>query len=128
MRLGESVRTSYEEVKAHPLRSAFTLLGVVLGTGALVIVLSVLDGVEASVWKGIEDLGMDGVLVISSRTPTDRVEAAKAHLSRGLRTEDIQAFADSDLIGAIGPVGETRAVITAGRVARRVNVYGITPA
>lgn len=127
MRLGESVRTSYEEVKAHPLRSAFTLLGVVLGTGALVIVLSVLDGVEASVWKGLEDLGMDGVLVISSRTPTDRVEAAKAHLSRGLRSEDVQAFADSDLIGAIGPVGETRAVITAGRLARRVNVYGITP-
>jgi putative ABC transport system permease protein len=127
MRLGESIRTSVEEVKAHPLRSTFTLLGVILGTGALVIVLSVLDGIEASVWKGVEDLGMDGVLVISARKPADRVEGAKAYLSRGLRVEDMHAFDGSELIQAIAPVGESRAVITAGRLARRVNVYGVTP-
>src|SRR5437667_227053 len=113
MKLGESIRTSLEEVKAHPLRSAFTLVGVILGTCALVIVMSVLDGVEASVWRGIEDLGMDGVLVISPRKPTDRVEAAKLATSRGLRTEDVAAFDGSELISSIGPVGETRAVITA---------------
>lgn len=127
MRLGESVRTSIEEVRAHPLRSAFTLVGVILGTCALVIVMSVLDGVEASVWKGVEDLGMDGVLVISPRKPSDRIEAAKLNISRGLRTEDIRAFEGSELIGAIGPVGETRAVIAAGRLSRRVTVYGVTP-
>lgn len=127
MHLGESVRTSLEEVKAHPLRSGFTLVGVILGTLALVVVLSVLDGVEAAVWAGIEDLGMDGVLVINARRPTDRVEAAKVHLSRGLRAEDTRYFSGSELITSIGPVGETRAVVTAGRVTRRVNIYGITP-
>ena len=83
MQLGESVRTSYEEVKAHPLRSFFTLIGVILGTLALVVVLSVLDGVEASLWKGVEDLGLDGVLVMTSRTPADVTERAKAHFSEG---------------------------------------------
>jgi putative ABC transport system permease protein len=128
MQIGESVRTSIEEVKAHPLRSSFTLVGIVLGTLALVVVLSVLDGVEMAVWKGIEDLGLDGVLVISPRKPTDRTEAAKAHLSRGLRSEDVGLFEGSELIEAAGPVGETRAVITGGRVTRRVDIYGITPA
>jgi putative ABC transport system permease protein len=127
MQIVECVRTSYEEVKAHPLRSSFTLLGVILGTLALVVVLSVLDGIEASVWKGVEDLGLDGVLVMSPRKPVDPVEAAKAHLSRGLRVEDLRAFEGSELIAAAGPVGETRAVITGGRVTRRVDVYGITP-
>mgnify|MGYP003938563395 CR=1 FL=1 len=28
MQIGESVRTSFEEIKAHPARSIFTLLGV----------------------------------------------------------------------------------------------------
>jgi putative ABC transport system permease protein len=128
MHLGESIRTSLEEVKAHPLRSMFTLVGVILGTLALVVVLSVLDGVEAAVWQGMEDLGLDGVLIVSARTPTDRVEAAKAHISRGLRSEDTKRFENSTLITAVGPVGETRAVVTAGRVTRRVNIYGITPA
>src|SRR5437867_9819928 len=128
MVVGEAIRTSLEEVRAHPLRSFFTLIGVILGTLALVVVLSVLDGVEMAVWSGMEDLGLDGVLVINQKKPTDRVEAAKAHLSRGLRVEDVRYFSENELVTSIGPVGETRAVITAGSMTRRVNVYGITPA
>jgi putative ABC transport system permease protein len=127
MQIGEAVRTSAEEIRAHPLRSLFTLIGVILGTLALVVVLSVLEGITLAVWDGVADLGLDGVLIINQRTPTDRVERAKAHLSRGLRIEDIKWFQSADTITHIGPVGETRAVITAGRVVRRVAVYGITP-
>src|SRR5687767_9676917 len=127
MHIGESIRTSYEEVKGHPLRSLFTLIGVILGTLALVVVMSVLDGVQNSVLKGIDDLGLDGVVVASQRTPTDRVERAKAHLSRGLRVEDVKLFEDSQNIRAMSPVGETRAVITAGNVTRRIQVMGVTP-
>ena len=127
MQIGESVRTSLEEVKGHPLRSAFTLFGVILGTLALVVVMSVLDGVQNSVLKGINDLGLDGVVVASRRTPTDRVERAKAHLSRGLRVEDIKAMEGAENIGALAPVGETRAVVTAGNATRRIDVYGVTP-
>ena len=127
MQIGESVRTSYEEVKAHPLRSLFTLIGVILGTLALVVVMSVLDGVQNSVLKGINDLGLDGVIVAAPREPVDRVQKAKAHLSRGLRVEDMAAFEDAENIDAMSPVGETRAVVNAGTVTRRVNVYGIMP-
>jgi putative ABC transport system permease protein len=127
MYIGESVRTSLEEVRAHPLRSFFTLIGVILGSLALVVVLSVMDGVEAAVWQGIEDLGLDGVLIVHSRKPTDRIEAAKAGLSRGMRTQDDRYFDDNELVSDIGPVGNTRGVITAGRVTRRVDVFGITP-
>ncbi len=127
MQIGESLRTSYEEVKGHPMRSLFTLIGVILGTLALVVVMSVLDGVQMSVLKGINDLGLDGVLFASQKTPTDRVERAKAHLSRGLRVEDVRIFEDSKNIGSVSPVGETRAVVTAGNATRRVNVLGITP-
>jgi putative ABC transport system permease protein len=127
MVIGESVRTSLEEVRAHPLRSFFTLVGVILGTLAIVVVMSVLDGVEAAVWQGVDDLGLDGVLYANQRTPTDRTERAKAHLSRGMRPEDMAWFNSAENIRSISPVGETRAVINAGSVVRRVNVYGIEP-
>jgi putative ABC transport system permease protein len=127
MQLGEAMRTSYEEVKGHPLRSIFTLVGVILGTTALVIVLSVMDGLRAAVAKGIDDLGYDGVLIISDKKPSNPVERAKAYLSRGLRVEDTRWFKDNDLIQTVAPVGETRAVITAGRFTRRVGVSGSTP-
>lgn len=127
MQIGESLRTSFEEVRGHPLRSMFTLFGVILGTLALVVVMSVLDGIQMSVLKGINDLGLDNVIYAAKKTPTDRIERAKAHLSRGLRVEDIQAFQDSNNITAMSPVGETRAVVNNERVTRRVSVYGIMP-
>ena len=127
MYINESIRTSLEEVKGHPLRSFFTLIGVILGTMALVVVLSVLDGVRAAVTAGMDDLGMDGVLVARQKTPTNPLERAKVHVSRGLRVEDGNFFAGNDLIDAVSPVGETRAVITAGKLTRRVSVYGVTP-
>src|SRR5579859_4606671 len=106
MIITESIRTSLEEVRAHPLRSFFTVIGVILGTLALVVVLSVLNGVAASIWQGVEDLGLDGVLIINDRKPTDKVEAAKAYQSRGLRPEDARYFKGSALVPMIGPVGE----------------------
>jgi putative ABC transport system permease protein len=127
MQIGESVRTSLEEVKAHPLRSLLTLFGVILGTLALVVVMSVLDGIEKAVWQGVEDLGMDGVIVLNAQSPSDRIQRAKQHLSRGLRVEDIHWFDAAQNITAIAPVGETRAVVTAGGVTRRIDVYGVTP-
>ncbi|HKR64072.1 MAG TPA: ABC transporter permease [Thermoanaerobaculia bacterium] len=127
MQIGESIRTSYEEVKGHPLRSFFTLVGVILGTWALVIVMSVLDGVSNSVMKGINDLGLDNVLVASQREPSDRIEKAKAHLSRGMRVEDLKAFEESDNIESMSPVGETKSVVTAGSVTRRINIFGVMP-
>ncbi len=127
MVISESIRTSLEEVKGHPLRSFFTLVGVILGTLAIVVVISVMDGVEAAVWEGVEDLGLDGVLYMNQRTPSDRTERAKAHLSRGMRAEDVAWFGDAENIQAISPVGETRAVINAGSIARRVAVYGVEP-
>src|SRR5581483_840355 len=126
MYIGESIRTSLEEVRAHPLRSFFTLVGVILGSLALVVVLSVMDGVALAVHQGLDDLGLDGVLIISARKPADRVEAAKAGLSRGLRTEDDRYFDENETVSEIGPVGTNRAVITAGGVTRRVDVFGIT--
>lgn len=127
MQIGESIRTSYEEVRGHPMRSLFTLVGVILGTLALVVVMSVLDGVQNSVLKGINDLGLDGVIAASPRVPVDRMEKAKAHLSRGMRIEDVKAFGVAENIRSMSPVGETRAVMTAGPVTRRITVYGIMP-
>lgn len=127
MQIGESVRTSYEEIKGHPLRSLLTLFGVILGTLALVVVMSVLDGVQGSVLKGLNDLGLDGVIFASQREPVDRVEKAKAHLSRGMRVEDVKVFDDAENITAMSPVGESRSVVTAGTVTRRVDVFGIMP-
>ncbi len=126
MVLSESIRTSLEEIRAHKLRSMLTLSGVILGTVALVVVLSLLDGLRASVMRGFADLGYDGVLYVSPRKPADRIGQAKAHFSRGLREQDQRAFRSAEYLSTAAPVGEGSGVVSSGSIIRKASIYGVT--
>ena len=64
MYVTEAVRTSLAEILAHKLRSGLTLVGIVLGTTALVVMVSVIGGLALSVQQGLTDLGFDGVIFV----------------------------------------------------------------
>ena len=49
MGLSESIRSSAAEILAHKLRSILTLAGIVLGTTALVVMVSVIGGAAKAV-------------------------------------------------------------------------------
>ena len=88
MQVTEAVRTSLAEIRAHKLRSALTLVGIVLGTTALVVMVSVIGGAAEAVEKGLSDLGFDGVMFVVPTETADRIERKKQGYSRGLRGAD----------------------------------------
>jgi putative ABC transport system permease protein len=125
----ESVRTSITEIWSHKLRSALTLVGVVLGTTSLVVMVSVIGGLAESVNKGLSDLGFDGVLYLWTQRPTDRIEKKKQHYSKGLRTADLGTIADGQqLVEGVAPVVQGRENARINGRDMVVNVEGITPA
>jgi putative ABC transport system permease protein len=88
VQIGESVRTSAAEIWSHRLRSALTLVGIVLGTTALVVMVSVIGGLAIAVQKGLDDLGFDGVVFAVPQRVADRLEVKKEGYSRGMRAAD----------------------------------------
>ena len=88
MYVTEAVRTSLAEILAHKLRSGLTLVGIVLGTTALVVMVSVIGGLALSVQQGLTDLGFDGVIFVVPQKTEDRIEKKKEGYSRGLRSAD----------------------------------------
>ena len=129
MQIGESVRTSAAEIWSHKLRSALTLVGIVLGTTALVVMVSVIGGLAVAVQKGLDDLGFDGVVFAVPRAATDRIEQKKQGYSRGMRAADglvIEAGRET--------IDEAAPVISLGDETVRMNgrtmkalVEGVTP-
>ena len=89
MALGEAVRASLAEIWAHKLRSSLTLIGVVLGTLAVVILITLIEAVKVMVWDGLRGLGFDGVMFVSARPPEDLLERKKQGFSRGLSARDV---------------------------------------
>jgi putative ABC transport system permease protein len=90
MFIGESLRTTFSEVWSHKLRSSLTLVGVVLGTFAVVFMVTLIEAVKVEVWNGIESLGLNGVLFVSADTPATNLDNKRSHLSEGLRLEDAE--------------------------------------
>jgi len=126
----EAVRTSLAEILAHKLRSALTLVGIVLGTTALVVMVSVIGGLAVSVQQGLTDLGFDGVIFVVPRQTEDRIEKKKQGYSRGLRSADAHVIEPGqEVIREAAPVlgfGDETARIN-GR-SMKIAVEGVTPA
>jgi putative ABC transport system permease protein len=127
--VSEAVRTSLAEIRSHKLRSALTLIGIVLGTTALVVMVSVIGGLAEAVQQGLSDLGFDGVMFVVPAQTADRIERKKQGYSRGLRSSDSLAIeAGREVIDGAAPV------VTLGNETARMNgrtlrvaVEGITP-
>ena len=59
-----------------------------LGTTALVVMVSVIGGLAKAVQQGLDDLGFDGVVFAVPHAATDRIELKKQGYSRGMRAAD----------------------------------------
>jgi putative ABC transport system permease protein len=124
----EAVRTTLAEVWSHKLRSFLTLIGVVLGTAAVIVNVTIIDGVKVMVWEGIRGLGFDGVMFVSPRDPEDPIELRKRTYSRGLAARDLGVVeSGASSLQAVAAVRITNMVVSARGIQRRVRVYGITP-
>jgi putative ABC transport system permease protein len=124
----EAMRTALSEIRAHKLRSMLTLTGIVLGTTALVIMVSVIGGVAVAIEKGFEDLGFDGVVFVSSETPADPIEQKKQHYSHGLRVADLAVISSGrELVEAAAPAVRSRETARIDGRDYEVEIEGITP-
>ena len=61
--LMEAVRLAFESLRASKLRSALTLLGVILSTATLIAVMSIIHGMDVYVATSASTMGNDGFRV-----------------------------------------------------------------
>ena len=127
MSIGEITRTSLSEIRHNKLRSALTLLGIILGTLSITVMTSFLDGVIATVWQGFDDLGFDGVMYVVERPPRDLRDQAIFERSKGLQPEDANVLlARREILSAVAPVSFSEEMVRRGSVERKVRVMGAT--
>lgn len=127
MVIGEAIRTTLVEVWSHKMRSFLTLIGVVLGTMAVVVMVSLIEAVKVEVWRGIDSLGLRGVLFVSQETPASDLDAKRSHLSNGLRAEDAQRLVAADnTISAAAPIAYTQQIVAWGEHSKSIRLAGTT--
>ena len=97
MNILESLRTAVTGLTTNKLRAILTMLGIIIGVGSVVTLMSVGEGVEASITGEIEGLGANLLFVTADR-PED--STAPAYVT----TADAEALADPFNVPALAVV------------------------
>lgn len=87
MRLAEAWRVALDALRANRLRSILTMLGVVIGVGAVVALVSIGTGTKQLIERQVEGLGSNLLIVVPGR-----LEAGAAPTASPLTLDDVDAI------------------------------------
>ena len=124
----EIVKGSFVELWAHKLRSTLTLMLLMLGVFALVVMTSVMDGVMDKIATGFSGMAWDGTLRLAPRSPQTSEEQQHFAMSPGLRYEDLPRLcAPHPKIAAFIPRAQKRSAVRVPDGTERIFVSGVPP-
>jgi putative ABC transport system permease protein len=106
--LGASLLLALREIRRHLLRSILTVLGIVIGVAAVITMVTVGNGVTASVRAQIASLGANTLMVVTDSAARQAGGGAPRNFTR----EDVDAIREQ--IGGIDAVaGQVNSTVTA---------------
>ncbi len=132
MNVLDTVRIAWQGAMANKLRSALTVLGVLIGVSAVIILLAVGTGSSQAVQSRINQLGTNTITVLSrgrfGRGPSTTGTQSQ---SANLTSQSVTAIEDPNQapdVQSVSPVVSTTETATFGAASYSSSVIGTTPA
>ena len=125
MNLWQSVIEALESLYSNKLRSSLTILGIVIGVGAVIAMMAVGAGAQETITGSISGIGSNLLFVTrgNSTVTLTRIEP--------LTSEDAEALLDqfqAPSIAAVAPVANDSLIVTGPGESTRTTIFGVTPA
>src|SRR3989338_4921967 len=89
MHIRYSIKTAAAGLKSNKARSALTILGIVIGIGSIIIVMSLGQGAQSLILSQVEGLGSLTVVVLPGREPRGPADSAQI-FSDSLKEKDLE--------------------------------------
>ena len=125
MQLGETIAVAFQSIRANALRSALTMLGIIIGVGAVITMVALGSGAQKAVNDRIAALGANVFTVFAGQTMFGGVRIADRTI---LSTDDYEALLrDAHLLKAVVPEMQQQLQVEYGNQNANLNVLGTTP-
>ena len=119
---------TYFSLTSNKVRSGLTILGIVIGIGSVIAMISIGNGSKAAIQGNINSLGSNLLIVMPGM---QRNFGAQARSARGsaqtLTNDDADAIAKVEGVKAVAPEVSGRYQVTAKGTNTNTSVYGIKP-
>ena len=113
----QSFKMAIRAIEGNKMRAFLTMLGIIIGVMALVILVSLVNGATGSVTDTISGLGSNLLTVTVSDDKGDPVTL-----------ETLDAWMEEDSIGAVAPAAQESVTGKYESISESIDVYGTTPA
>ncbi len=125
MSFWESLRVALVALRANKLRSLLTMLGVIIGVGSVIIMISIVQGARQKVISDFRSDGANVVFAFYSPKGEDR----KGGTFEGMRMADSEALERrATLVRSVSPRVQDAVKATRGTKSFSASVEGVTPA
>lgn len=126
MNFFESIRVSLRALRANKLRSALTMLGMIIGVAAVIAMVGIGNGATASITSQIQGLGSNLLTISSGQSNTGGVKGG-AGSSTTLTMKDVTKIEVGAAVKAVAPVASTNAQVVIGSGNTSTSITGTTP-
>ena len=125
MLVGETVAVAFQSIRANKLRSVLTMLGIIIGVGAVITMVALGSGAQKAVEDRIAALGANVFTVFAGQGRRGGIRITDQTI---LSTDDYEALLrDAKLLKAVVPEMEQSLQVEYGNQNASIDVVGTTP-
>ena len=117
---------AWHAMSANRLRTFLTMLGMVIGVGAVVLMMAIGEGAQQSIKRSIDSMGSNLFVILSGSSSTSGTRSGSGN-SSALNMNDANAIGDLDDIGAIAPISTGNAQIIYSGNNWNTSIIGTSP-
>ena len=134
MSFGQALLEAIESLNGNKMRSGLTVLGIVIGVAAVIAMLAVGNGAQASITGSISSIGTNLLFVFRGAREgggggPGGPNRSSGNNDRPLTLEDAAAIGDpfaAPSVAAVAPVIQGNATVTYGGEKTTISISGVT--
>jgi putative ABC transport system permease protein len=121
------VKVASQNIVKNKMRTLLTMLGIVIGVGAVIVMVAVGNGAQTMIQKQISSLGTNLIIVMPGSGQIGGASQGAGTFNK-LTVEDADKLKrDATLLAGVSPVVSTRAQVIGGKGNWRTSINGVSP-
>jgi len=123
----QSMRIAFRALRVNKLRSALTMLGIIIGVGAVIAMVSVGSGATDRIHQQIASIGSNVIIIQPGSQNTGGVKSGNGN-SQTLTEDDARAIAEEcpDVVYST-PIQQNQQQVVYGSNNWGTRIYGVSP-
>jgi putative ABC transport system permease protein len=126
MKASVLTRVAAQSILKNKMRSLLTMLGIIIGVGAVILLVAIGQGAQSRIQQQIENLGTNMLVIAPGSTSQGGVSRGMGSFNR-LKVDDVEKLQrESFLLAAVSPVIATGGQIVGGQGNWRTRINGVS--